>query len=455
MLQGKYEIVRRVGSGGMGEVYEARHLRLPGRFAIKVLRREVLPESPELGRFRQEAEIASSLRHPNIVQVVDFDQTSDGQPYIVMEFLDGRDLATELSLRGALTVPRVLAIVDQVASALAAAHGKGIVHRDLKPQNIFLVPVAGQDKEFVKVIDFGISKVKTAATITGEAHLMGTPQYMSPEQAQSRSDEIDGRTDQFALAAIVYELLTGKPAFAGDTAPATLYKVCNEEPPPISDTVPGLPPGLDAALRRALAKSKDARYLTVLELSEALADAAETGAGRARALGTRASAGGNAGAATISSPPMAIERSVTTVRRASRGWVVGLVFAGAVGAIVVQQVTRVKAGAGVVPLVQPSPMVTKGPPPVPSALRPPPPEQPPSDPELKPVVSEGHRVRRPGPKGAQAISSVGITRSGGSDDPPPQVSPPSPAPRKPGRFLTDLKDEPSAPPKSSTIFTEP
>lgn len=231
VLQGTYEIVRPVGAGGMGEVYEARHARLPGRFAIKILSFRVDDGSAEFRRFQREAEIASSLRHPHIVQVVDFNQADDGAPYIVMEFLEGADLAAVLEQEVRLAPARVVAIVAQVASALAAAHGRGIVHCDLKPQNLFLVSVPGPARDYVKVVDFGTSRVKTALTLTGDRHLRGTPQYMAPEQAEGDAAAIDGRTDQFALAVLAYEMLSGRPAFAADNIPAVLYKVASASPP--------------------------------------------------------------------------------------------------------------------------------------------------------------------------------------------------------------------------------
>jgi hypothetical protein len=291
MLRETYQVLRKVGCGGMGQVFEARHARLPGRFAVKVLPVHVLPSSPELLRFRREAEIASSLRHPHIVQIIDFDQTPEGVPFLVMEFLDGRDLATELHRHGPLPLRRVVAVVDQVASAVAAAHGHGVIHRDLKPPNIFLLAAAGPNRDLVKVLDFGISKVRSLASLTGECALVGTPAYMAPEQARGQGEAVDGRSDEFALAAIAQEMLTGRPAFAGADIPATLYQVTHEEPPPLSHLNPALPPALDAVVQRALCKRKEGRFLSLLEFAEAFAEAAGTGAPSARPVATAASAG--------------------------------------------------------------------------------------------------------------------------------------------------------------------
>jgi len=152
-------------------------------------------------RFQREAEVTSELRHPNIVQILDFNRTPGGNPYLVMEYLDGVELATEIRRVGAMPLPRVLDIVGQIASALTAAHTRGVVHRDLKPQNLFCCGWPVRSARWSRWVDFGISKVREATTkLTQEATIMGTPQYMAPEQALGRLSEIDARTDQFSLA---------------------------------------------------------------------------------------------------------------------------------------------------------------------------------------------------------------------------------------------------------------
>jgi serine/threonine-protein kinase len=265
VLADTYEIVGRVGEGGMGVVYEARHRRLPGRFAVKVLA-EAEPTAIELARFRRETEIAASLRHPHIVQVIDFNVTADGRPFYVMELLEGCDLGAALASAGPMPPSQVISIVQQVAAALAAAHGAGVVHRDLKPQNVFLTTVPGTHQPLAKVLDFGISKQAHQSTFGRERVLLGTPAYMSPEQARAEGEDIDGRSDQFALAAIAYELLSGRPAFAAPDPARALYRVTYEEPA-------ALPAGLSAfepVLRRALSKHKGGRFLSILEFSNAL-----------------------------------------------------------------------------------------------------------------------------------------------------------------------------------------
>jgi serine/threonine-protein kinase len=276
LLRDTYLIERLLGTGGMGEVYEATHRRLSGRYAIKVLLREMASQPGAFARFRREAELTSSLRHPNIVQVIDFNLMDDGAPYLVMEYLDGVDLATRLE-PGPMSPSAALPLIKQIASALGAAHARGIVHRDLKPQNIFLVRIEGGDhEEIAKVLDFGISKMKSAAkSVTQDATVLGTPQYMSPEQALGQIDEIDHTTDQFALGAIAYEMLTGRAAFAGDDSLSVMYQVVNGEPAPLLGANAGRgAAALQAVLFKALAKKKSDRYSSVTDFARALAAAA-------------------------------------------------------------------------------------------------------------------------------------------------------------------------------------
>jgi tRNA A-37 threonylcarbamoyl transferase component Bud32 len=274
-----YRIVRRVGAGGMGEIYEATHLRLAGRYAIKLLRPEIAATPDALARFQREAKVTSALRHPNIVQVVDFSTLENGAPFMVMEYLDGLELAGLIRQSGPLPIARVVSQVRQIASGLTAAHENDVVHRDLKPQNIFVLEVVGHEQELLKIVDFGISKVKdVTSTITASSSVMGTVQYMSPEQARGRVEEIDARTDQFALAAIVYEMLTGRDAFTGNSVSSLLYQIVHEEPAGLADANGPIPPAIAAVLRRAFAKDKTERFPTVLAFSVALENAAEAGA---------------------------------------------------------------------------------------------------------------------------------------------------------------------------------
>ena len=257
-----YEITRLLGQGGMGAVWEAKHLRLPGkRVVVKVLLFGAT-DATVLARFRREAEIGSRLGHPNIVQVLDFNTLPDGTPYIVLELLQGESLASRL-LRGPLPLEQVKAIVTQVGSALAAAHREGIVHRDLKPDNVFLCPtdLGGEVRDVVKVLDFGISKIRGANTVlTQDAALLGTPQYMAPEQATGRNDEIDARTDVFAFGAMTFEMLAGKAPFTGDTLAAVIHAIVYTPTPPLATLAKETPPAIVAAVERAMEKNRDARF---------------------------------------------------------------------------------------------------------------------------------------------------------------------------------------------------
>lgn len=273
VLRNTYKVVSILGRGGMGSVYLAQHLRLPGKqVAVKVLRGgdHLTPEI--FARFRREAEIASRLGHPNIVEVLDYDTLDDGTPFLVLEFLRGESLQSRLE-RGRLPLADVYSFTRQMGSALQAAHGAGIVHRDLKPANVFLVPTdsGGVVGERLKLLDFGISKVLDSGTVqTQEATLIGTPQYMSPEQAQGRNRETDARTDIFAMGCIVYEMMTGTPAFGGGGIAQMIFRVVYEPPAPLAPLCPEAPPHAIAAVDKALAKRVEERYQDIASFVEAL-----------------------------------------------------------------------------------------------------------------------------------------------------------------------------------------
>jgi len=261
VLQDTYEITSLLGKGGMGAVFLARHRRLPGRqVAVKVLQNGA-GLNPELfARFRREAEIASQLGHPNIVEVFDFDTLPDGTPFLLMEYLRGESLEARLD-RGPLPLAEAFAIVRQIGSALQAAHRAGVVHRDLKPANVFLLP--SDTGERVKLLDFGISKILDSQTMqTQEAVLMGTPQYMAPEQALGKNSEIDARTDLFALGCIVYEMLSGAPPFAGEGSSIVqvIFRIVHTQPEPLASRCPDAPAHVIAAVERALSKDPKERY---------------------------------------------------------------------------------------------------------------------------------------------------------------------------------------------------
>jgi serine/threonine protein kinase len=271
VLNGTYRVGERLASGGMGEVYVATHERLPVRVAIKVLHRDSLGRPDAIDRFGREALIMAGLRHPHVTQIFEFNVTQDGTPYLVMELLEGVNLQTFLDQHQALAPGLVGAIVRQIGSALDAAHHQGVVHRDLKPENIMLLSLKGHET-FVKVFDFGISKIPGGGRLTGDTAFMGTPEYMSPEQAQA-SAGVDHRTDQFALAAMTYALLSGRKPFDGDHPLGVLYQVVNHDPPPLASLVDWPAQEVDRVLRRGLAKRPEERFPDIWTFSCALADA--------------------------------------------------------------------------------------------------------------------------------------------------------------------------------------
>lgn len=293
VLEGTYRIERRIAEGGMGAVYEASHARLDGRYAVKFLHPDVSTQHPAaLARFRREARITSGLRHPGIVQVIDFNTPTDGPPFLVMEYLEGASLADVIAREAPFPLARVADITGQIASALSAVHRKGVVHRDLNPSNVFVMSADGDQPERVKVLDFGISKVRWASKhLTGTAQVLGTPQYMAPEQAEGRAKDLDQAADQFSLAAIVYEMLAGHPAFSGDTLATVAYQVVHATPDSISRFRGGLPPGVEAVLARGLAKDRGDRFESVSAFAAAFrqavhpqsADSPDDGGGSSRA----------------------------------------------------------------------------------------------------------------------------------------------------------------------------
>jgi serine/threonine-protein kinase len=274
VINGTYLVDHRLGFGGMADVFLVTHARIPRQFALKLLRVEIGEQRDFLDRFRREAEILASIRSAHIVDVIDWDYTYDGQPFIAMEYLEGETLSALLQRQGALPIETALDIFAQIGEGLCAAHAAGVVHRDLKPSNIFLDRHGGRPN-FVKILDFGIAKLTQDARtpLTAHASVMGTPGYMAPEQAVGRLDLVDHRADQFALALILYEMLAGQPAFftPGEALYRTLERVVHEEPAALPDSP------LARALQRALAKQPAARYGSVREFMDAVAAAGERG----------------------------------------------------------------------------------------------------------------------------------------------------------------------------------
>ena len=275
ILARKYRVERVLGQGGMGVVVAARHVELDELVALKFLLPDALSEPEAVARFLKEARASVRIKSEHVARVHDVGQLESGAPYIVMEYLEGSDLAAVLRKRSVLAVEDVVDYVLQACEAIANAHSVGVIHRDLKPSNLMLV-VRSDGSECIKVLDFGISKVASAGgressmSMTRTAASLGSPLYMSPEQMMSARD-VDGRTDIWALGTIVYELLTGKPPFMAETLPALGVLIATTEPTSMRALRPDVPPGVEAVATRCLQKNRDQRFANVAELAQALA----------------------------------------------------------------------------------------------------------------------------------------------------------------------------------------
>ena len=276
-LDGKYEILEKIGEGGMGEVYKARHIHLDEIRIIKVTKPDPLGEGPEPRRFQEEARIATLVRHPNVAALYDFSRLPDGSYYMVWEFIDGITLEQWLRRYGALPAPRALDVAQQVLAGLSQIHAQGIVHRDLSPDNIMLRET--KDKRLVaKIIDLGIAKrvaTETLQKMTGTGMFVGKLKYCSPEQAGAlpSGQNVDGRSDLYSFGVVLYEMLSGKPPFESQTPEGYLGKHLHSPPPPLDTT--GLPvsigPRLATIVQRALEKNRDRRFRDADEFAAALA----------------------------------------------------------------------------------------------------------------------------------------------------------------------------------------
>ena len=280
---GPYEILSAIGAGGMGEVYRARDTRLDRTVAIKILQDHLADRVELRERFEREAKAVASLNHPHICTLYDVGH-QNGTDYLVMEYLEGETLAERLK-KGPLPLNQVLQYAIEISDALDKAHRKGITHRDLKPGNILLT------KSGAKLLDFGLAKLKQEATpppslsqratvdsaMTAEGTILGTLQYMAPEQVEGKTNEIDARTDIFAFGAVVYEMATGKKAFEGKTQASLIAKILETDPTPMTALQPMTPPALDRVVKRCLAKEPDDRWQTARDLHQELKWIAESG----------------------------------------------------------------------------------------------------------------------------------------------------------------------------------
>src|SRR3954468_18548221 len=265
LVGGRYELGELIGYGGMAEVHRGRDQRLGRDVAIKVLRADLARDPSFLNRFRREAQSAAGLNHPSIVAVYDTGQDTapDGtsQPYIVMEYVEGRTLRDIIKTEGRLPARRAMEIAADVAGALDFSHKNGLIHRDVKPANVMIT-----ESGAVKVMDFGIARAvaDNGATVTQTANVIGTAQYLSPEQA--RGETVDPRSDVYSLGCLLYELVTGVPPFQGDSPVAVAYQHVRENATAPTTRVPGLPRALDSIIMKALAKNQLNRYQSAGEM---------------------------------------------------------------------------------------------------------------------------------------------------------------------------------------------
>jgi serine/threonine-protein kinase len=314
-LGARYQILGKLGAGAFGEVYRARDGVLGREVAIKRIRLDAFAEPGQLEevnkRFLREAQVAAQLRHPGIVTTHDI-VSAPGMSFIVMELVEGETLHNLLHARRRLSLPEALDLLSQVAAALDYAHQNHVVHRDVKPANIMIEP-SGR----VKVMDFGIAKLDSAQNLTASGNIVGTPNYMSPEQA--RGERVDGRSDLFSLGCILYECLSGEKAFKGESITAILLKVLTEEPKPVDFAAIGLPSKLSPVLRRATAKNASERFASGAGLMEAVRELVAPGPPAATST---------MGALPRAEPPPVpptVRRAAVVSERPPRSWVPWLI----------------------------------------------------------------------------------------------------------------------------------
>ena len=292
---GNFQLLRTLGEGGMGVVFEAEHVTMHRRAAIKVLRSELIRDEQAIRRFFNEARATNEIRHPGIVQIYDCGTREDGSPWLIMELLEGETLSKRIARLGPMPGADVVALGAQTASVLEAAHRAGIIHRDLKPDNLFIVNNQETPSgERVKVLDFGIAKLTSTAAAksmhTQTGVLMGTPLYMSPEQCRGTS-KVDARSDIYSFGLILYQMLAGELPFVSDGMGELFDMQMNRPPPPLERKHPGVIPALAEAIYKALKKDPAERFQTMSELQQALVAAIRAPRPRRRRRGRRPRSG--------------------------------------------------------------------------------------------------------------------------------------------------------------------
>jgi serine/threonine-protein kinase len=458
VVAGRYSILRRLGGGGMGVVYLAEHSALQKRVALKLLHTQYATDPDVVQRFLNEARAAARIGHRNIVDALDFGQAEDGAPFLVLEYLEGRDLAHELESQGRVSVRRAAQVGLQIAAGLGAAHRKGIVHRDLKPDNVFLVEGEPPDSA-VRILDFGISKIAQAGSSAGGTKtgaVMGTPSYMSPEQFLDAS-RVDARCDVYALGVLLFQMLTGRLPFSAPSFGALAVVVMQEKAPSVALSRPDLPPALVALVDSMLAKDPTHRPAGMAEVEAVLAPLARDGADVVPDLPptvvpevTVTPAPSNAGIAA--SNPRGTSAAVSVSREgAARAW---LVVAAILGVLVLGGLAWAGLRAPEEPVAPPRTVATSEPvPPVlagdprpPTASDPEPPALPMGavPPETTELVSDDAGVALV-PDAVEANGSterVPATRR----RPSTPATPPAPAP---------AEDAPTGPSPTTTMETAP
>jgi eukaryotic-like serine/threonine-protein kinase len=371
IIADRYHVTRKLGEGGMGQVYLAEHVRMGRKSAVKVLHPGMVHDTDAISRFNREAANAARINHPNVAAIYDFGETSDGLIYLAMEFVEGEPLTDIIERVGALPAARAAGIVRQAGEALAVAHELGIVHRDLKPDNI-MIARNRDGSDCVKVVDFGIAKAANveAQKVTRTGLIVGTPEYMSPEQLAG--DPLDGRSDVYSLALVGFAMLTGRLPFPSETAQESMIMRLTDRPRSLAEMKPDVrwPPQLQAVMDRALSRDAASRYASAAEFGHDFAQAIER---MPQTVATEAGTsimGSSALPQTAVAPAPTNITGATSARRPIRHRRAPLVIGGAtvaLGAIVVFGVLRAAGSPATV--AQPTtrtalPNVAGGPPPV-------------------------------------------------------------------------------------------